>query len=689
MTFREVLTKAIKDLSNSSELLQFSDDQIMYGETDRYRCLDRYESFFTGCQYQNRKANWDGRQVAGSDKSMLVQHGVTESVLYPNVPHYLRKPYIQKQLTASIIHRLTGLLFGDKQTPHLCSRDEEGQAYVDELIKQSQWWSNWALARDYGGAVGSVAVGVGVLDGHPVVEVANGKHCTPIFKYSCPNKSILTALRIAFKRPKTVIEYHTDVYGRNIPEVKETLEFYCRIITENQDIQMTSLDGKSWNLLGEPIQNNLGFCPWVWIRNTPVLNEADGLPDCDGQWDNLETIDYILSQGSAGVRINCDPTLVIKTGEDPKTVRTGSMATIILSADPNRQEDAKLLESSGSGGASALAFAGALRDSILEDVRCVLDEGQATGRSATEMIKRTESMYEHVDDLRRSYGNPLERSIEMLISICKNAELDECFDELTAPKTDDCDCDWAAMVQMSTQEQQLLLQTYVQAIGAGLISHETARARLAATLGVTDLKAEVELIESETKSGLYIETSEKPADELAEGTHDETGEVETQEPEEGQPEESSTNKDAVAQPDPLTDATASFPRLSAYKKVGKATAYFVDGNAIRNSHPDVFNMRTVKYGQKPEKWNSTDYTEGGNWAIYPWIPKNEIWIDVANKAEADPIMAHELVEAMKMIKDGWDYDKAHDYGTKIEDAVRNGEEDFDVLIKETLDSLGL
>ena len=71
----------------------------------------------------------------------------------------------------------------------------------------------------------------------------------------------------------------------------------------------------------------------------------------------------------------------------------------------------------------------------------------------------------------------------------------------------------------------------------------------------------------------------------------------------------------------------------------------------------------------------TDYTEGGHGYVYPWVPKNEIWIEQAiEQAEAPFIVAHEYIEHRLMRDDGMEYDKAHECCSEMEFDLRKADE---------------
>ncbi len=62
---------------------------------------------------------------------------------------------------------------------------------------------------------------------------------------------------------------------------------------------------------------------------------------------------------------------------------------------------------------------------------------------------------------------------------------------------------------------------------------------------------------------------------------------------------------------------------------------------------------------------------GGNPQRYPFIPRNEIWIDNAIAAEEfDFTLAHELCERSLMARQGMTYDDAHNHALELERGMR-------------------
>jgi hypothetical protein len=83
------------------------------------------------------------------------------------------------------------------------------------------------------------------------------------------------------------------------------------------------------------------------------------------------------------------------------------------------------------------------------------------------------------------------------------------------------------------------------------------------------------------------------------------------------------------------------------------SVYVVDGERIRN---EIF----------------TDFTCGGNGAVYPWTPLRELWIDQnLSPLDATATLLHEYVEFRHMTRRGLSYEQAHDIATAIEAEFRS------------------
>ncbi len=87
---------------------------------------------------------------------------------------------------------------------------------------------------------------------------------------------------------------------------------------------------------------------------------------------------------------------------------------------------------------------------------------------------------------------------------------------------------------------------------------------------------------------------------------------------------------------------------------GPVTVCWVDGNLVRCYY-------------------KTDYTQGGHHYVYPWVSKQQIWVeDGVDHREAHFIVCHEYLERRLMRDGGLQYDRAHEIASALEYDLRNG-----------------
>ena len=93
-------------------------------------------------------------------------------------------------------------------------------------------------------------------------------------------------------------------------------------------------------------------------------------------------------------------------------------------------------------------------------------------------------------------------------------------------------------------------------------------------------------------------------------------------------------------------------------ELGRFRAFLVDGNAVR----DLVDI---------------DFTQGGNPAVYGYIPKDELWVE-SKPSLKDMMMTllHEAVETVLMQEEGYSYEQGHDRASKIENLYRAYMDEF-------------
>jgi len=88
-------------------------------------------------------------------------------------------------------------------------------------------------------------------------------------------------------------------------------------------------------------------------------------------------------------------------------------------------------------------------------------------------------------------------------------------------------------------------------------------------------------------------------------------------------------------------------------------------------------------GNLARSYYKTDYTEGGHGYVYPWVPKDQIWIEKdLDRAEIPYIVSHEYLELRLMRDKGLEYDRAHVVSAKVEFALREGKPILSLLAPE-------
>jgi hypothetical protein len=89
-------------------------------------------------------------------------------------------------------------------------------------------------------------------------------------------------------------------------------------------------------------------------------------------------------------------------------------------------------------------------------------------------------------------------------------------------------------------------------------------------------------------------------------------------------------------------------RKKFYKKISEFKIFLVDGELLKKKH--------------------IEFTEGTNFLVAKYVPKNEIWIDKYDK-NIPAVIKHEVFEVLKM-KKGMSYNKAHLLANKMEKKYR-------------------
>lgn len=384
------------------------------GMTPRQQLLNHLWTFYTCSQYEAFRFDWDGHEHKDPiDAEAIATAGFIPPGFYDagaTFPLQFRRPTAPYHLIRVVVQRFTGLLFSQSRHPQIrVEGDPDTEDYVRAITESARLWQVMMLARTYGGAMGTVAVGFQFLDGKPMVEIHDARWTFPVFK----DRSTLRLERVEKRYVYPVEEQ--DEKGKWV----QRPYWYRRVITETTDtvyqpaLMLEDRD-PDWVVLHE-VPHNLGFCPVVWIQNLPVPDDLDGEPDCHGLYDVSKAIDSLIAQANRGILANCDPTVVIVSDAKLDEVRKGSDNAIKI---PNGS--ANYMELSGTGPKAALDAATQFRGQFLEVAQCILEHPDVGGgaRTATEIQRMYESMWSKADILREQYG---EKGVKPLLQMMLEA----------------------------------------------------------------------------------------------------------------------------------------------------------------------------------------------------------------------------------------------------------------------------
>lgn len=363
-------------------------------EDDRFRAIDKQESYFRATQDNGKAHDWDGNIIGAA--GMPIKAGWA-------VPHRLRRPSTRYDMAKLIVVRLTSMVFGQDRFPEIrVEGDKDAEDYIRTLATESRLPVKMAEARNMGGATGTACLSFGFRDGKPRVQVHNAKHV------------LVTAWRdYDERRPAAVLKAYSSprqVWSAEERRIKtvnywtvyhwsETLEVVWR------DIPEAIANTPTWSLWPKREQtiHGYGFCPFYWIQNHPCSEEQDGEGDYEGLEATLDELNRLLSATTKGTIANVDPTLVIK--EDPSAnsgqVFKGSEHAIFAKGG------AEYLELKGTAVQTAERQLERIRQYVLDVAGVVMADPEKLA-GAAQSAKALEIIYQPMlaacDILREQYG---------------------------------------------------------------------------------------------------------------------------------------------------------------------------------------------------------------------------------------------------------------------------------------------
>lgn len=509
-------------------------------EGQRFRELDRKESYFRTTQDDHKQYTWEGMfsGYGGGSKypgDVLVQPGFY-------VMHSQRRPLARYDLARVIVKRLSSFTFGEGHFPEIDGGDEETTAALRDIVEKSRLRPTLMDVRDLGGSEGTSCMSIGLVNGAPRFEAHNAKHCT-VLSWSDRSTFVVGSVLKAYLFPRRVIDGDKVV-------TKDF--FYARYWDEEVEIvwePMLADIARSPNWSQQPaevIRHGLGFCPFYWIQNIHDSVDPDGDSDYEGQHENLDEVNRLLSATSSGTRSSVDPTLVVRDQpiNNPGTLRKGHENAIFSPGG------AEYLELRGTSQQAAARVLQDLKQAIQDACGVVLvDPKEISGaaQSAAAMRIIYAPMLATVDKLREQYGEYAIRRplLGMLRLLRKRAgEESDVLDETTGeivrkrvaldiPRSGDkyalgeaesIKLKWPPYFAPTWPDIQAAT-TATQAANGGkpLITRKTATQAVAQLFGVTDVEEELKEMdkqaEEETQRQMDV-MSASPRGPMPPGTED-------------------------------------------------------------------------------------------------------------------------------------------------------------------------
>lgn len=520
---------------------------VALGETPRYWRINALEALYEGHRYEGRPSFWDA-----------------------SVPLQERAPVVQAMLARVAVQRLTTLVFGERSFPGLTPRpavwrtalsdaDREALAsLLGEIVATSHLSRTMRQYLGEGLKCGSACAVLSLVEGLPRIDLLPVKWCTP----TLDRLGRVTRLVVEAKRPGDDGGWYW--YRREIDDTSDRVWPEIRV----QDRE----EKPRWERIKPVEEIALPFCPVVWTRNLPPATCAsiDGLALCEGMEDELEALDFDLSQLHRNARYNGEPQMV-RTGVDPERASPLGASGPGVQAPPDSRfswlqsvlpqgwrsigggsqvakkgpgqiwnlpagGDAKLLESTGAGATILQGAVQELRRVVLDATGVVLADPQTLGSgdlSARALTLMHAPMLDVADNLRVDYGDALCEILSGVVRLCLQAGGDgvllASWDKARAVVARLIVGDrwlglplalqWGPYFEPSAADVRETIASARSAAGdRPVVSARTAVQMAARVTGVTDVDAECEALEGEESvvRGVLAAASKPEAEEPAE-----------------------------------------------------------------------------------------------------------------------------------------------------------------------------
>jgi len=450
-----------------------------------------------------------GQETTGSGRYIKIENR------RPNIPEGT------STLRAQVV-RQGQMLFGDDAFPSVSTSDQTVRVVLEGWIDQAQI-ADKMRASVLLGSVGSVALHLKALadinDPHRVyVDVHTTSFLNPTFKAYRPDE--LESMEEKYKIDGQSLRLD----GYAIPEADDAAIFWVmRQWTETEEIwyqpwkDVDEVRAKNRGETFTPVRDdesstvhNLGFCPWIWIKNLPLGRGVDGSSQFRAAIDHAINLDYLESQIARAVKYTMDPTLVIQ--QDPSTPDDEEEGGDELAKSPSTilvigtDGKAYYLEISGVGIEKARQVAADLRKAIIEIMhgdRVDPEKVTQGHQGAKSLAMLNQPLIGLCDQLKVSYGSAMKQMLRMFIRIGATRDIevnDITYAAASLKPVPDLHLDFGNYYTDTPAELFAQAQADKQNIENGSLSIERAISKHAKDYNIKDVPAERLKIEEDQKA---------------------------------------------------------------------------------------------------------------------------------------------------------------------------------------------
>jgi len=511
-------------------------------ESERYKLLDRKQSYYSCTQHDWKQFDFEGRPIPAGNP-LLGQPNLSGEPSPWYVPLRLRRPSAPYRLARVIVDSFTNLVFGYQRWPSIgCPGDQTTEEFVRALADAAGLRTLMIRARTIGGMVGTVGLSWRFVKGRPVVQAHNAKHLY-VHEWEDRERLIPRHVMEIYKFPRDEWDENKKRFVRNWYWFRRDwtpvadVAFHEQLFTPSLDPQWVVDEANTYS-------HGDGFTHFVWIQNLPSEHseEIDGSTDYEGLYETFDALDILHSTLVRGTTLNLDPTLILKL--DPDIVaRTGVSKGSDNALLVGQTGDAHYMELQGTSVQVGTQLFTKMRESALEVAQCVVPDPNQIGAAGTssvalkviyapmlgkadilreqyergirellvQMIRSARRALELVTVVQDEQGNEVERSfyLDLPPRAVEVPERDETtgeptgetrteYEEQRPGKSDVLVFDWGDYFTPTAQDQQQTATTLTQLVSGSLLSQESG-ADLAARIVRIDPRADWERIQREKK----------------------------------------------------------------------------------------------------------------------------------------------------------------------------------------------